>query len=137
MQIPIANNRIAVIPAAWVDFYESTHIPAAIRIGDTLRLTGHTGDATDGSFSSDPTEQIRQTFENIAQTLQEAGSGWADVVEITSFHIGLRDQADALLAIARELLPTPHPAWSAIGVAELFEPDALIEISCVAVLGSD
>jgi hypothetical protein len=27
----------------WVEFCQQTHIPADIRVGDTLRLTGDTG----------------------------------------------------------------------------------------------
>ena len=36
-------SRKAIVPAVWEDFYEETHIPAAVRVGDMLRVTGHTG----------------------------------------------------------------------------------------------
>ncbi len=58
--------RDAIITPQWRDFYEATGIPAAVRVGQSVRLTGHTGTRSDGSFSADPTEQSRQTFENIA-----------------------------------------------------------------------
>jgi enamine deaminase RidA (YjgF/YER057c/UK114 family) len=122
-----------IVPAGWVDFYQATHIPAALRADGLVRLTGHTGDR-DGGFSPDPEEQIRQTFVNVGTTLAEAGVGWADVVELTSYHVGLRDQADALLRVAGEFLDSPYPAWTAVGVSELFEPEAVVEIRCVAVV---
>jgi hypothetical protein len=30
-------GREVFVPAVWAEFYEQTHIPAAIRVGDTLR----------------------------------------------------------------------------------------------------
>jgi enamine deaminase RidA (YjgF/YER057c/UK114 family) len=127
-------RREVIVPSVWADFYEQTRVPAAIRVGDTLRVTGHTGESADGAFSSDTESQIRQTFRNIAITLAEAGANWSDVVEINSYHVGLSNQAEATLSIAAEFLEDPYPAWTAVGVTELILPEAVIEISCVAVI---
>ncbi len=129
-----SKRRDAVIPATWTDFYNETHIPGAVRVGDTLRLTGHTGDMMDGTFSADPEEQTRQTFHNVATTLASAGVTWSDVVEITSYRVGLRSQVDVLLRVASEFLEDPYPAWTDVGVTELFEPEAVVEISCIAMI---
>jgi enamine deaminase RidA (YjgF/YER057c/UK114 family) len=128
------TGREVLVPAAWADFYEETHIPAAVRVGDALRLTGHTGENADGVFSAELEEQIRQTFRNIALTLAEAGADWSDVLEINSYHLGLSSQAEPIVRIAAEFLEDPYPAWTAVGVTELFDPEALVEISCVAVI---
>jgi enamine deaminase RidA (YjgF/YER057c/UK114 family) len=125
------------VPAAWADFYEATHIPAAVRVGDTLRVTGHTGETADGVFSGDAEVQIRQVFRNITLTLAEAGASWSDVVEINSYHVGLLNQAEAVFNVAAEFLEDPYPAWTAVGVTELILPEALVEISCVAVVLTD
>ena len=124
--------RNGLVPQHWTGFYESTHIPAAVREGDRLYVTGHTGEDPDGSFSVDPETQIRQTFRLISATLSEGGASWADVVELNSYHVGLQAQAELLLAIAGEFLHDPFPAWTAVGVTELFDEGALVEISCVA-----
>jgi enamine deaminase RidA (YjgF/YER057c/UK114 family) len=126
-------RRDAVVPASWNEFYKATYVPAAVRSGDVLRLTGHTGDRADGTFSNDPEAQTRQTFENVALTLSEAGMQWSDVVEITTYRVGLRGQVEVGLRIAAEFLDPPYPAWTDVGVTELFEPEALFEMSCVAV----
>jgi enamine deaminase RidA (YjgF/YER057c/UK114 family) len=126
-------SRDVLVPEVWADFFKETHIPAAVRVGDTLRLTGHTGETPDGVFSPDSETQIRQVFRNIALTLAEAGATWSNVVEINSYHVGLLNQAEAVLGIAAEFLEEPYPAWTAVGVTELILPEALIEISCVAV----
>jgi enamine deaminase RidA (YjgF/YER057c/UK114 family) len=127
-------SREAIVPAVWAAFYAQTSIPAAVRVGETLRLTGHTGETSDGVFSADPETQIRQVFHNIGLTLAEAGAHWADVVEINSFHVGLAKQAEALLRVAAQFLEDPYPAWTAVGVTELIIPQAVVEISCVAVV---
>ena len=126
-------SRDAIVPAVWAAFYAETSVPAAVRVGETLRVTGHTGEMADGSFSTDTETQIRQVFHNIGLTLAEAGVEWADVVEINSYHVGLQTQAEALLRVAGEFLEDPYPAWTAVGVTELIIPEALVEISCVAV----
>ena len=128
------SGRDAVVPASWSEFYAATGIPAAVRSGEVLRLTGHTGDMPDGTFSNDPEVQTRQTFQNVALTLSEAGLQWSDVVEITTYRVGLRAQAEIALRVAAEFLHAPYPAWTDVGITELFEPDALFEMSCVAVL---
>jgi len=129
------RDRQVIVPQVWADFYEETHIPAAVRVGNTLRLTGHTGESAEGTFSSDPETQIRQVFRNIGSTLVEAGAHWSDVVEINSYHVGLLSQAEVTLRVAAEFLEDPYPAWTAVGVTELILPEALVEISCVAVQG--
>lgn len=131
------TRRDAVIPASWSEFYAATGIPAAIRSGDVVRLTGHTGDMPDRTFSDDPEAQIRQTFQNVALTLSEAGLQWPNVVEVTTYRVGLRAQADVVLRVAAEFLEMPYPAWTDVGITELFEADAVFEMSCVAVLRND
>ncbi len=126
-----------VVPAHWADFYAQTHIPAALRVGDILRVTGHTGETADGKFSIDSETQIRQAFINIALTLAEVGVSWSNVVEIDSYHVGMLNQSDAVLKVAAEFLDDPYPAWTAVGVTELILPEALVEISCVAMLPSE
>jgi enamine deaminase RidA (YjgF/YER057c/UK114 family) len=127
-------RRDIVVPDMWRAFFEATHIPAAVRVGNVLRLTGHTGDREDGTFSDDHQEQTRQTFRNIAVTLAAGGANWSDVVEVTSYRVQLRAHADAVLAVASEFLVSPYPAWTDVGISELFEPEAVVEISCVAIL---
>jgi enamine deaminase RidA (YjgF/YER057c/UK114 family) len=128
-----SSKREALIPSAWKPFYEETGVPAAVESGRTLYVTGHTGESADGVYPADVEAQVRGTFRNIELTLAEAGLGWHDVVAMNSYHVGFHDQVPALLAVAAEFLAKPFPAWTAVGVTELIDPAAVIEISCVAV----
>ena len=134
MRVTPDHRRHAVVPAFWADFYEETGVPAAVAARGCLHVTGHTGTLEDGSLPDDAESQIRQTFRNLAITLAEAGASWADVVQVNSFHVGLQAQSDILLRVAAEFLAEPYPAWTAVGIAELFEQGALVEISCIALL---
>ena len=130
-----STRRRAIVSPIWAQFFEDTSVPAAIRDGDTLYVTGHTGEDDDLTFAPDAEHQIRRTFMNIAQTLAEAGTDWSDVVEIVSYHVGLQSQGEVLLAVASEFLAKPFPAWTAVGVTELWDEGSVVEISCVAIVG--
>ena len=60
-------------------------------------------------------------------------SARADVVEMTSYHIGLREHIETLFAVHREFVAEPYPAWTAVGVTELLSKDAVLEIAVKAV----
>lgn len=124
----------AVVPPDWEMFYEETHIPAAVWAGDTLRVSSHAGETPEDVFPDEPEEQLRGAFRNISSTLAEAGAGWSDVVEINSYHVDLRGHADFMLRVAAEFLEPPYPAWTPVGITELWPPEAVVEIRCVAVV---
>lgn len=129
------TTRAAVVSPIWAGFFEQTGVPAGVRHGTFLFVTGHTGEDDDLTFSPDTAHQIRRTFANIAQTLEAGGADWPDVVQIVSYHVGLRAQADLLIEVAHEFLADPLPAWSAVGVTELWDEGSVVEISCVAAIG--
>ena len=78
------SSPVPIVTAVWADCYKETRISAALRVGDTVRVTGHSGETGEGVFSPDPEAQIRQVFHNIALTLDEAGVNWSNVVEMNS-----------------------------------------------------
>jgi enamine deaminase RidA (YjgF/YER057c/UK114 family) len=133
----MARMRSAIVSPAWAPFFEETKIPAAALIGNQLHVSGHTGEDRDGRFPPNLEMQVRGTFRNLAETLVEAGADWSDVVSMTSYHVGLRGHEEVVLRVAGEFLHSPFPAWTAAGVTELWPPDALIEISCIAVLRAE
>ncbi len=128
----MTTTRDAVVSSGWTEFFNQTGTPEAIRDGDLLHVTGHTGDRPDGSFASDATEQIRQTFTNVQAALEASGVSWSDVQSIHSYHVGLRAQGEAIVVVAAEFMESPYPAWTAVGVTELWEAEALVEIECLA-----
>ncbi len=63
--------------------------------------------------------------------LEAAGADFGDVVEITTFHVGMEHLA-VFGTVKADFLKEPFPAWTAIGVSELAIPGALVEIRATA-----
>lgn len=124
-----------VLPPDWQPFCAATRIPAAVRAGRTVYLSGHAGEGDGGAAPEGLERQVRNAFRNMEETLREAGAAWSDVVQLTSYHVGVRAQMEVVLAVAAELFSGPLPAWTAVGVAELFDEGALLDISAIAVIG--
>jgi len=105
---------------------------AAVEAGGLLFVSGVLGTGPDGSLADDPTVQSESAFANLGATLLAAGSSWDRVVELTTFHVGLREHLAAFVAVKARYVADPFPAWTAIGVSELAAPGAIVEIRAVA-----
>ena len=64
--------------------------------------------------------------------LAEVGLTFADVTEITSYHVGLTAQMETFIAVKDAYVTAPYPAWTAVGVCELAIPGAVTEIQITA-----
>jgi enamine deaminase RidA (YjgF/YER057c/UK114 family) len=78
--------------------------------------------------------QVRQAFANLGLALAGAGCSPASVLRVTYYIVGLtRERLLAVRSVRNEFFPAAKPAATLLGVAALFEPDALIEIEVIAV----
>jgi len=121
-----------VIPAWTRPMYDAYHFAPAVIDGDLLRCSGMIGLRADLSVPEDPAEQFTQAFENLRGLLSEVGLALSDVVEMTSYHVGLRANVDTFVAVKDTFMSAPHAAWTAVGVSELAFPGALAEIQVTA-----
>ena len=104
--------------------------------GNHVFLTGVTGSRADGAMPDDLQDQFRHAFEKIGAVLREAGLSHDAIVEMTSYHVGLRSHFDLFNAIRSEYVKAPFPAWTAVEVAGLRREGAVVEIRVVAAIGS-
>lgn len=128
------SERKIVVPEGSEAMYENWHFAQAIREGDTLWCSGQLGIGPDGKCPDDPKTQFRLAFESLGRVLAEAGASFADIVEMTTFHVGLRQHMGAFASVKDDFVKKPYPAWTAIGTTELAVPGALVEIKVVAKL---
>jgi enamine deaminase RidA (YjgF/YER057c/UK114 family) len=121
-----------VVPAGMEMAYDQFHFAPAVRTGRWLRCSGMLG--TDEKFQAipEPEAQFARAFENVKSVLAEARLGFEDVVELTTFHVGLREHLGTFIQVKDRYLEAPYPAWTAIGVVELAVPGALVEIRVTA-----
>ncbi|MEJ3653821.1 RidA family protein [Actinomycetes bacterium KLBMP 9759] len=103
-----------------------------VRHDGLLHLSGVTGTGEDGRVPADPGEQFEQVFHHLRLYLGSAGARLSDIIEMTTYHVGLREHLDAFMAVKNRHITRPYPAWSAIGVAELITPGALVEVRVIA-----
>ena len=75
--------------------------------------------------SVDPVTQFEQAFLSLGEVLKEAGGDYTNILEMTTFHIGLNEHLKAFMSVKDKYIEEPYPAWTAIGVSELAFPDAL------------
>ncbi len=106
--------------------------------GNTLYLGGQTAlDATMSIVTGGIVQQFRQAFSNVLITLAEVGGQPSDLVSITIYLTDIPNyQANGreIGQVWRELAGAVYPAMAGIGVAALWQPEALIEIAGVAVI---
>jgi enamine deaminase RidA (YjgF/YER057c/UK114 family) len=88
-------------------------------------------------FSEGLAAQVGQALTNIVTLLAEAGAGPEHLVRLTWFVTDLRAYRENQLTIGsayRRVIGKHFPAMSVIGVSQLVEPSALVEIEATAVL---
>jgi reactive intermediate/imine deaminase len=106
----------------------------AVRVDDTVYLSGALGIGPDGKLPAGIEAQARQTMDNIGAVLKSAGLGWRDVVKCT---VMLDNMADwpAFNGVYRTYFPDgKFPARSAFG-ADGLALGALLEVECLAYAG--
>ncbi len=105
--------------------------------GDLLFVSGQLGRGADRTMvgKGDAYAQTKQVLENVGKVLAQAGATFADVVKVTVFIKNMADFRkihDARLEFFSE---DSLPASSMVEVSGFVDPDALIEIEAIAVIG--
>ena len=77
-------------------------------------------------------EEFRSAWQLVGQILSEAGLDYTNIIEFTSYHVGLQEHIGTFMKVKDEFVQEPYPAWTAIGITELAVPGALVEIRVVA-----
>lgn len=121
-----------VVPEWMKPIYDAYHFAPAVIDGDHLRCSGMIGLRPDLSVPDDPAQQFTLAFENLRGLLAEVGLTFADVVELTTYHVDLQANMETFGAVKDTFLSAPYPAWTAIGITELAVPGALVEIQVTA-----
>lgn len=104
----------------------------AVRVGETLYLSGQIGRTADGKLPPGIAAQARQTMDNIGATLIKAGASWDDVVKCTVMLDDMKDWPAFNAVYVSYFNPGKFPARSAFG-ADGLALGALVEVECIAV----
>lgn len=127
------SDREPIIPSGMQAVYDNIHYAPAVRVGDTLYISGQIGRDGNMQLVEEKEAQFVQTFENMKKVLDAAGFDFGDVVDVTSFHTDMRD-LPLYMKVRDRYFTADYPAWTAIGAAQLCgAPGYFLEVKAVAV----
>jgi len=106
--------------------------------GRVVFVAGQIGWDAGQCFADGLLAQIEQALRNVLAVLAEAGAGPGHIARMTWYVTDIpayRAAAKHLGPIWREVMGRHFPAMAVVGVSELVEPQALVEIEATAVVG--
>ncbi|MBI4595191.1 MAG: RidA family protein [Candidatus Tectomicrobia bacterium] len=130
------DEKSVVIPKGMESYYQRFHFAPAVKDGNHLYCSGVIGTGADGKPPADPEMQFTQAFESLQSVLKTAGVSFSEVIEMTTFHVGLQAHLPVFMKVKDRYMQAPYPAWTAIGISELALPGGLVEIKVIARLSS-
>ena len=107
----------------------------AVRVGDVLYLSGVIGRTPEGKVPEGIEAQTKAAMDDIGVTLKNAGLGYGDNFHRTVFVSDMKTWPAFNKVYVGYFPDGQLPARSALGVAALALPGALMEIECQAYAG--
>jgi enamine deaminase RidA (YjgF/YER057c/UK114 family) len=111
---------------------------AVVGQGTVVFLAGQTALDEQGRIvGADVVAQFQRALANLLIALRAAGGEAAQLASLTVYTTDLRDyraRGREIGQVWRELVGTDYPAMAAIGVSQLWDPEALVEIQGFAVI---
>jgi enamine deaminase RidA (YjgF/YER057c/UK114 family) len=106
----------------------------AVRVRDTIAVTGTVGLEADGTYHPHVGEQARRALTIIQAAIEALGGRLEDVVRTRLFVIDIA-KWEEIGAVHGEFFGTIRPATTMVEIARLIDGAALIEIEADAVVG--
>jgi 2-iminobutanoate/2-iminopropanoate deaminase len=112
-----------------------SHATAIEAKGRLVFISGMTARRADGTIAGigDIETQTRQVCENLKAVVEAAGGAMDDICRV-DVYIRNMEQFEGIYKIRREYFKEPLPASTMVEVVKMTSPDALIEISAIAVI---
>jgi enamine deaminase RidA (YjgF/YER057c/UK114 family) len=116
-----------------------THAVTAEGAGKLVYVSGQVSWDAGGNIvgKGDMRAQSEQVFRNVGVALKAAGAGWGDVVKMNGYMVGMHaERVTAYREVRQRFLKEGAlPASTLVGVERLVDPDLLLEVEVVAVIG--
>jgi len=129
------NTQVLINPPGTENIYKHMRFSQAVRVGNTVRISGQVGMDADGQVSDSIEEQSRAAFRHLESVIAAAGGTLADIVELVTYHTSMKE-IGAFSKVKSEFIRENYPAWTAVGVTELVMPQLKVEIRAVVEIGS-
>ena len=129
------NQQILINPAGTEKIYKTMQFSQAVRVDNTVWVSGQVGIDENGAVGEGIEAQARLAFQNLKRVLSASDSSLKDVVELVTYHTAMAD-IRGFAKVKAEFIAENYPAWTAVGVRELVLPALLVEIRATAIVGS-
>jgi enamine deaminase RidA (YjgF/YER057c/UK114 family) len=111
---------------------------AVVATGRTIFLAGQTALDRSGKIVGDGVvAQFEQALSNLLEALRAAGGRPDQLVSLTIYIVDMPDyraHAREIGSVWKRLVGTDYPAMAGIGIARLWDDEALVEVQGVAVI---
>lgn len=111
---------------------------AAVAMGRIVFLAGQTAlDQTGRVVGEGVVEQFERALSNLLVALRAAGGSASDLASLTIYIVDMEDyraHARAIGVVWKRLVGDAYPAMAGVGVARLWDEEALVEVQGYAVL---
>lgn len=114
-------------------FETSIGFSRAVRVGNTIAVSGTAPVWPDGSVDPDPATQARRCWEIMLAALEELGGSVGDVVRTRQYVVNPAD-GDVVGAVHGEVFGEVRPTSTMVVVAGLLDPRWKVEMELDAVL---
>ena len=117
-----------------------SHAVSAEGTGKLVHVAGQVSWDASGKVvgKGDMRAQAEQVFKNVGAALAAAGAGWDDVIKMNGYMVGMHGERVTAYREVRQrfLKECALPASTLVGVERLVDPELLLEVEVVAVVGS-
>ena len=131
----LVRRRVDVEHMRWL---EGLPACAAVRVGDWVFVSGQVSVEASGAVcdGGDPRAQAHRAFAGLEATLEAAGASLADVVDVMTFHLDMRD-ADVVFEVGRGYLTGGFPAWTPVGMGGSWASGIGLVVRAIACVGEE
>ena len=108
-----------------------------VEVGNTVYIAGQVPRGLDGRAMhvGDPDAQIRLVWSKLETCVKAAGGSTKDIVKTTTYVVDV-ENVGKIRSARMELLPAERrPTSTTVLVAGLADPDFLVEVEAIAVIG--
>ncbi|MFQ6027715.1 MAG: RidA family protein [Dehalococcoidia bacterium] len=108
-----------------------------VKVGNTLYIAGQVSRGLDGKtvHAGDVAAQVRQVWANLEKAVTAGGGTLKDIVKTTTYVVGAENLGKVREARLAILPPEGRPTSTTLVVAGLADPDLMVEVEAIAVLG--
>ena len=122
------------------ELFEGLEVAEAVRVGDTVYVSGQVGWDQNLQPVSGLEAQARLAFQHLKAVLEKAGAKPHHITHIQLFFVdtgqgtSFMEKVEVVFKVKKEVLPGCKAAATGVRVIELVLPELLLEVQAIAVV---